>query len=203
MLPPHFLGPSRSAVREHILAIVSAVAPTPVILQYAPGQTGTTLDAAVIAELARVAPNLAQVKVESTPPGALISALANGEPPLSSAIGYAGVQLPDALRRGAVAVQPGCSFVELYLAIWRLWHDGAQQAAEDIHRRLQPYLSYWMQGVELIVAAEKEISFRRGIIGSAYCRAPAHSFDSYELAMIDRFLTEFADELGRTGVPGL
>lgn len=195
LLPPYFLNPSREATRQHVLSVVQAVAPVPVVLQYAPSQTGTALDAATIAEMAREAPNLVQVKVESTPPGALITALANTVPPLSSVVGYAGVQMPDALRRGAVGVEPGCSFVELYLEVWRRWQAGEESAAEALHQRMLPYISYWMQGSELIIAAEKEISVRRGIIESSHCRAPAHELDEHELAMIDRFLSEFADDL--------
>jgi hypothetical protein len=41
-----------------------------------------------------------------------------------------------------------------------------------------PWLSYWMQSVELIVAAEKEISARRGLIRTAHCRAPAWRLDA-------------------------
>ncbi|WGW13529.1 dihydrodipicolinate synthase family protein [Saxibacter everestensis] len=199
VLPPHFLGPSRPAVHAHLRSVIAAVAPIPVIVQFAPAQTGTALDAKALSALAEEAPNLVQVKVESTPPGTLISALASSDPSLGSLVGYAGVQLPDALRRGADGVQPGCSFVELYLDIWRLWHDGQHLKAEELHRRLLPYVSYWMQSVELIIAAEKEISVRRGMIDSAFCRGPGHGLDAFELAMISDFMNEFGDRL-RDGV---
>lgn len=196
ILPPYFLGPSRAAVRDHVGALAEAVAPIPAILQYAPAQTGTALDAESISVIARAHPNLRQVKVESTPPGAMISALGRQNPPLTSIVGYAGVQLPDALRRGAVGVQPGCSFVELYLRVWDYWSAGRRDAATDLHARMLPYLSYWMQGIEIIIAAEKLISQRRGAIASAHCRAPAHTLDAEEVRMIDRFLDSFADLFG-------
>ena len=196
ILPPHFLGPSRAAVREHVSRLLETIAPTPAILQYAPAQTGTALDAPSIAELARAHPNLGQVKVESAPPGALIAALMEQDPPLTALVGYAGLQLPDALRRGAVGVQPGCSFAELYLRVWSSWSAGEEEAAVALHTRMLPYLSYWMQGVELIVAAEKLITQRRGIIASAHCRAPAHVLDAGEVRMVDRFLGEFSGMLG-------
>jgi 4-hydroxy-tetrahydrodipicolinate synthase len=195
ILPPYFLAPSRVAVREHVAAVLEAIAPTPAVLQYAPAQTGTALDAESIASLAHTHPNLRQVKVESTPPGALIAALGRQDPPLTSVVGYAGLQLPDALRRGAVGVQPGCSFVEIYLRMWSYWSAGDQDSAIAVHTRMLPYLSYWMQGVELIIAAEKLISQRRGIIASAHCRAPAHALDTEEVRMVERFLDEFADLL--------
>lgn len=195
ILPPYFLSPSPTAVREHVGAVADAVAPVPVILQYAPTQTGTALDAGSISALARAHPNLRQVKVESTPPGALIAALRGQDPPLTSVVGYAGVQLTDALRRGAVGVQPGCSFVELYLQVWGYWSAGQQERAVQLHTRMLPYLSYWMQGVELIIAAEKLISQRRGIIASAHCRAPAHILDPEEVRMVGRFLDDFGELL--------
>lgn len=195
VLPPHQLNPSGAAVRAHVRAVADAVAPVPVILQYAPAQTGTALDAAEIARMARSHANLEQVKVESTPPGALISELLAQDPPLPSVVGYGGVQLIDALRRGAVGVQPGCSFAELYLRIWTDWEAGRLDEAIALHTRLLPYLSYWMQSVELIIAAEKRISHRRGLIGSEHCRAPARALDDEEDAMIERFLREFEHEL--------
>lgn len=196
ILPPHQQGPSAAAVAAHITAIAAAVAPVPVIVQYAPAQTGTALDAVSIGRIAENAANIAQVKVESTPPGTLITALAGQKPGLSSLVGYGGVQLIDALRRGAVGAQPGSSFPELYLRIWDAWDHKDLGTAIDLHRRMLPYISYWMQGVEIIIAAEKRISQLRGIIATDFCRAPARQLDSEENAMIDRFLNEFDDELG-------
>lgn len=195
LLPPHFLSPSAADVREHVAAVVAAVAPVPVILQHAPAQTGTALDAGSISRIASEAANLVQVKVESTPPGALIGALRAQDPELAAVVGYGGVQLPDAMRRGAVGVQPGCSFVELYQRIWLLWESGEQDAARQLHGRMLPYLSYWMQSVELIITTEKLISQRRGLIDSAYCRRPAYELDGEETAQVDRFLAEFAELL--------
>lgn len=195
ILPPHVQSPSGAAVRAHISAVLDAIGSTPAILQYAPAQTGTALDATIIADLAATSPNLVQVKVESVPPGQLISALREAAPALSCVVGYAGVQLIDALRRGAVGVQPGSSFPEIYLAIWAAWTGGDQEQAAAMHARLLPYISYWMQSVELIIAAEKEISARRGILDTATCRAPARDLDAEEHAMIDRFLVEFDDLL--------
>jgi 4-hydroxy-tetrahydrodipicolinate synthase len=194
ILPPHLLGPSRRAILDHLASILEAV-DVPVIIQLAPGLTGTNLDAQSMRGLAAAHPNFRTVKVESTPPGRLIADLAAGDPPLPSLVGYAGVQLPDALRRGVIGVQPGCSFTELYLAVWRAWEAGEHDQALDVHRRLLPYISYWMQSVELIVQAEKTILTRRGIIASERCRAPGWTLDREERATIDHFLEEFADAL--------
>ena len=199
LLPPHYLTPSKQALLDHIRAVLDAVAPTPVVLQYAPAETGTSLDADVIRAIAAKHANLRLVKVESSPPGPLIAELAAGDPPVAAVEGYAGVQLPDAIRRGAVGTQPGCSFTEIYVEIWRLFECGDEAAGTELHRRLLPYISYWMLDTELIIAAEKLISVRRGLFASSYCRAPAHRLDAEEIRMIDRFLAEFRDLLPAVG----
>ncbi len=195
LLPPHFLSPSRRALVAHVEAVLTAVAPVPVVLQYAPTETGTSLDGDVLRAIAARHPNLRLVKVESSPPGPLIAELAAGSPPLPAVEGYAGVQLPDAIRRGAVGTQPGCSMTELYVEIWRRLTSGEEESGLDLHRRLLPYISYWMLDTERIIAAEKLISVRRGLFASAYCREPAHQLDAEEVRMVDRLLEEFADLL--------
>ncbi|SFO63510.1 dihydrodipicolinate synthase family protein [Amycolatopsis rubida] len=195
LLPPHYLQPSRKALVKHIREVLDAVAPTPVVVQYAPAETGTSLDADVLREIAAKHANLQLVKVESSPPGPLIAELAAGDPPIPAVEGYAGVQLPDAIRRGAVGTQPGCSFTEIYVEIWRRFEDGDDAGGDELHRRLLPYISYWMLDTERIIAAEKLISVRRGLFGSSYCRAPAHRLDAEDIRMIDRFLAEFREFL--------
>lgn len=195
LLPPHLLTPSAAAIETHIRAVIGAVPETAVVLQYAPNETGTSLDPQGLAELVHDHPNLVLVKVESSPPGPFIAALGRLDPPIPAVEGYAGVQLPDAFRRGCVGTQPGCSFTEIYTEIWRRFASGDLAAGDRLHSRLLPYISYWMLDTERIIAAEKMISYRRGLIGSPYCRQPRHDLDAEELAMIDRFLTEFADLL--------
>lgn len=195
ILPPHQIGPPAAEVRAHVRDVLAAIAPLPGIVQLAPAETGLSLGIAEIGKILGEAPNLAQLKVEAVPAGPMITALAAAKLPVTAIVGYGGVQLIDALRRGAVAVQPGCSFTELYVAIVRQWRAGQTAEAIALHTRLLPYLSYWMQGVNLIVAAEKRISWRRGLIPTDLCRSPRYALDRFEADMIDRFLAEFDAEL--------
>ncbi|HWD81999.1 MAG TPA: dihydrodipicolinate synthase family protein [Kribbella sp.] len=199
LLPPHFLSPSRGSLEHHVRTVLAAIDPVPTVLQYAPAETGTSLDADLLRAIATDHPNLRLVKVESSPPGPLIAELAQGTPPLASVEGYAGVQLPDAVRRGAVGTQPGCSLTEVYVEIWRRLTTGDGEDGVDLHRRLLPYISYWMLDTERIIAAEKLISVRRGLFASPYCREPAHRLDAEEVRMVDRLLAEFADLLPDLG----
>lgn len=195
LLPPYLLQPSAAAIEAHIRAVLAAVPSTPVVLQYAPNETGTSLDARRLGEIAADHPNLVLVKVESSPPGPFISQLGALTPPILSVEGYAGVQLPDAVRRGAIGTQPGCSFTEIYQEIWCHYEAGDHAMADTLHARLLPYTSYWMLDTELIIAAEKLISARRGLIGSDYCRSPRRDLDSEEVARVEQFLREFSDLL--------
>ncbi len=194
LLPPYFLGPSAAELLAHLEAVLAAVN-VPVIVQYAPAQTGTSLRAEALREVATRHSNLATVKVESQPPGRMVTELQKGEPRLSAIVGYAGLQLPDAVRRGAVGVQPGCSFPELYVRLWQHHLANDVAAFEALHARMLPYLSSWMQQVEFIIQIEKSILKRRGIIRSDHCRRPGWELDQEESRAIDRFLDDFASVL--------
>lgn len=192
VLPPYFLAPAEDAIIEHI-ARVAAVVEIPVIVQYAPTQTGVRLAPTVFLDLAAACPNVSFVKVETQPPGRYISALLErGIGRLATLVGSAGVQMPDVLARGAAGVQPGCSFTEIYVALWRLWREGDGAGMRAMHARMLPYIGYWMQGIELIIQAEKTILQRRGIIAHDYCRAPGYNLDAMERDMVGAFLDEFA-----------
>lgn len=198
LLPPYFLGPSEAALLEHLERVIGSVS-VPVIIQYAPAQTGVRIAPDVFLRLRDRLPNADFVKVETQPPGRYVRQLVDGsQGRLGALVGYAGVQMPDVLARGAAGIQPGCSFTEVYLELWRRWSQaGGASGFVELHARLLPYIGYWMQTVELIVKAEKVILWRRGLIATDYCRAPAYALDGPELDQIDRFLDEFAAWLPR------
>jgi dihydrodipicolinate synthase/N-acetylneuraminate lyase len=194
ILPPYFLGPGEEAILNHLQRVIASVK-IPVIVQYAPAQTGTYISPEVFIKLRNSFPNADFVKVETQPPGRYVSLLAErSQGKLKSLVGYAGVQMPDVLARGAVGIQPGCSFTEIYVELWRLW--GTNRAGfQNLYNRLLPYITYWMQGVELIIKVEKVILKQRGIIASDYCRNPSYVLDGLEQEQIEMFMREFAEWL--------
>ena len=194
LLPPYFLGPSEDAILEHLKRVMSSVK-IPVIVQYAPVQTSVRISPDVFLKLRETLPNADFIKVETQPPGRYVSQLVErSQGKLKSLVGYAGVQMPDVLRRGAVGIQPGCSFTEVYVELWRLWQTDKTEF-QTLHNKLLPYLNYWMQGIELIIKVEKVILKQRGIIASDYCRSPAYTLDEREQAQIENFMTEFEEWL--------
>ncbi|QKW17783.1 dihydrodipicolinate synthase family protein [Kitasatospora sp. NA04385] len=195
VLPPHFPAPSADHVREHLHTLLAAVAPAPVLLQYAPEDAATRLTPAVIGELAAEHPNLVAVKVEARPPGQFIADLRAAEPAVACLAGSGGLFLLEALRAGACGVQPGSSFVELYLAVWRAWSGGDERAAARRFAGLLPHLVGWATTQEPMVAVEKVIAWRRGLIATPVCRRPHRALSPVAAASVERFLAEFADEL--------
>ncbi len=194
LLPPYFLGPGEDAILEHLKRVIGCVK-IPVIIQYAPVQTSVRIAPDVFLKLRDLMPNADFIKVESQPPGRYVTQLVErSEGRLKSLVGYAGVQMPDVLARGAVGIQPGCSFTEIYGELWRLWKVD-KSAFLILHHKLLPYVGYWMQSVELIIKAEKVILKQRGIIASDYCRSPSYSLDNREQMQIDQFMSEFAEWL--------
>jgi len=191
LLPPYFLGPSEDAILEHLRRVIGSVK-IPVIVQYAPVQTGVRIPPEVFLKLRDLLPNADFIKVETQPPGRYVSQLLErSEGRLKALVGYAGLQMPDVLARGAVGIQPGCSFTEIYMDLWQLWQSDKTKFM-TLHNKLLPYINYWMQGVELIIKVEKVILKQRGIIASDYCRSPAYTLDEREQAYIDQFTREFS-----------
>lgn len=194
LLPPYFLSPGEDAVFEHLQRVTGSVN-IPVIIQYAPVQTGVRIAPDVFLKLRDALPNADFIKVETQPPGRYVSQLVErSRGRLKSLVGYAGVQMPDVLSRGAVGIQPGCSFTEIYVELWRRWLND-KSAFLLLHNKLLPYINYWMQGVELIIRAEKLMLKKRGIIASDYCRSPSYTLDDREQTQIDQFLSEFSEWL--------
>ncbi len=190
VLPPYFLGPGEGAILDHLMRVIAAVR-IPVVVQYAPAQTGVRVSPETFLRLRERLPNADFIKVETQPPGPYVSQLVTGSGgALKALVGYAGVQMPDALARGAAGIQPGCSFTEVYVALWRRWQSD-RPGFQTLHDTLLPYIAYWMQGVELIIKAEKVILHRRGLIASDYCRSPSYALDDRECDQIDRFIDQF------------
>jgi 4-hydroxy-tetrahydrodipicolinate synthase len=181
IMPPFFLFPELSAVREHVAEIARAVQ-IPILVHYAPNQTGLRLPAKFFVALAEEFPHLRCVKVDSTPAGPMISSLveeSGGR--IQPFVGYAGLQMIDAFSHGAVGCMPGCSMPEPYLEIYRALAQNDLKAAATQHARVLPLINFMMQSLEFIIQCEKSILFWRGVISSDYCRRPSMRLTANDL----------------------
>ncbi len=198
LLPPHFMSPSLEALEAHCASVLEAVPETPVIVQLAP-VAGGGITPEVIGSLARSHANLAAVKVEARPPHRLLATLRDTLPDLACFAGTGGLYLLDSLRLGAVGVQPGSGFVEVYQEIWRAFSAADHERAGEVFARLLMYLVGWANTQESMVALEKQIAHRRGLLDDPRCRLPHHRPHPVEVEAVDRFLLEFADLLPGVG----
>ena len=195
LLPPFFLGPSEADLRRHVLEVAGAVT-VPVMVQYAPAQTGVTVVADFFLRLGEEAPNVRYVKVESVPPGPMISAITDGSGgTIECLVGYGGLQLLDALSRGAVGVQPASGVADYYAHVLRAFDEGDLDGAYALHADLLPLVNLLMQGIEPLNRLDKIILKERGLIASDYCRAASYEPDEHTLAELDRFVGRIADRL--------
>lgn len=187
LLPPFFLKPGADALKHHVEQVCEAVS-IPVMLQYAPEQTGVTISAPFFIDLFQRYPQLC-FKIENKPPGPLISSLVKQtEGKAQIYIGNAGFQMLEGLQRGAVGLMPGCSMSDIYIDIYQQFMTNRPQAIQ-LHNQLLSVLNVIRQNVEQIIASEKRILKRRGLIQSDYCRKPGFTYDSvYE----EEFETYFA-----------
>lgn len=186
-------GPCPPAqVIDHWCRVADAVAPAPVVLQYVPDLLGSTLTADELRTVVQRCPNVVAVKVESRPARVLVSDLATGHAPVPGLVGNGGLQLTSSLAAGAIGVQPGGGFVEIYVEILRRWDSGDRIAATHLYRALLHYLIEWQVGPTTLTQVGKIVSWRRGLADTPVCRRPVAPLDPAALASIDAFLEEFA-----------
>ncbi len=183
LLPPHFLGPSAQQVADHISTVCTALGDGQLVLQFAPGFTGSTLTIDSVLDCAAAHRNLVAVKVETSSLGPAVRRLTDAG--LAATVGAAGLHLIEAFGAGAVGVQPGAGFTRLYVDIWRRLVDGDLESARAAHTALLPAIGRWMDSVEHILAADKAVLQRRGVFRSAAVRRPGRALDPEDLAWID------------------
>ena len=195
VLPPFLIPAGKEAFFNHVQAVAEAVQ-LPIMVQYAPQETGIAIDGAELAGLMATRDNLQYLKIECKPPGPMISEVLKAKrSPVETLVGYAGLQMIDALQRGAVGVMPGSSLTDLYCRIYHYHRQGKLNEAISLHNRLIPLLNLIFQSIEMIILWEKIILKRRGVISADYCRKPTYIPDEAALKLFELYYTRLAEEL--------
>lgn len=198
-LPPFFLSPGPDDLLRHLRRVAEAVE-LPVMVQYAPEQTGLTLAPTTFVELHERTDTIRYVKVESQPPGPDISAIAEGAGGrVGVLVGYAGLQLIEALDRGAVGVIPGASISDHYLRVWNRYQAGERPAARRTHAELLPLLTHLLQDIEGFIHYEKRMLAARGLIDAPRTREPAFQPDEHFDRRFEECFRALADDPGEAG----
>lgn len=194
MLLPPFVGDADGdALREHVRAVGEA-ASVPILVQYAPGQTGSAISPGTFAALSEDVETIQSFKIECSPPGPYISDLLE-RADVDVLVGSAGRQLIEAMDRGAVGVIPGPALHELYLDVHENYVGGDRERAIALHNELLPMLNHIGQVGELFVHYEKTLMAERGVFGDDRCRAPTVSPDEHLDALVEDYYALLRDHL--------
>lgn len=193
LLPPHFLGPSEADLLRHIESVGRAVA-IPVMVQYAPVQTGVTMSPDAFVELSESVETLQYYKIESRPPGPDISAIDDATADrVGVFVGYAGLHLIEALDRGAVGVIPGASISDVYQEIWDRYQSGDRDGAKAAHDDALPLINHLVQDIEGFIHYEKRMLHERGLIDSTTAREPAFTPDPHYDRLFEEYYAQLED----------
>jgi 4-hydroxy-tetrahydrodipicolinate synthase len=195
LLPPHFLKPSAAQLVAHMTSVAQAVR-IPVMLQYAPEQTGVAIPADALWSVAEKARTDVIFKIENRPPGPTISRLLD----LSSGrarifMGNAGFQMLESHARGCIGLMPGASMTDLYRRAWDALLAGDRPEARRLHTLILVMLNHIRQDVEQIIHYEKRILRRRGAMGSQGGRQPAFAADPFFDRIFEELYEVIAGEL--------
>ncbi len=191
VLPPFTVGATAEALEEHLGAVLESGG-LPGIIQDSAGLTGTSLDPAALARLKMRCGNFAGLKVDQVPTGPAISRYRSEAAlrELSYIVGYSGVQMLDAVRRGAEGLMGGCGHLkEDRRMVEALLAGGGFEE----FRRLAPLLSFEMQSLEMVIAVHKRLLYEAGVIATPLSRAPCRQMDEMhasELAMLTAALRQ-------------
>jgi 4-hydroxy-tetrahydrodipicolinate synthase len=185
VLPPFFLQPGEDQLLDHLSTLGRAV-DVPLLVQYAPEQTGTPIQPRTLANLAARVDTIDHFKIESQPPGPYITALEEAsDGAVETLVGYAGIQMIEAFDRGSVGVVSGCALSDYYCDIVAAYRAGDRDRAISLHNRLTPLLELLLQDVELFIHYEKKLLRRRGVVDAMGVRKPAPDPDEYLDALFE------------------
>lgn len=196
LLPPYFLKPSAAELASHMEAVLKSVN-IPVVIQYAPEQTGVPISPDVFKKLYDRYENARHFKIECQPPGPYITSLlklTDHKPNIL--VGNCGFTLIESLDRGACGAMPGGAFAELYVKVYNDYLAGNVNEAFELHRRIVSMYHLIRQQISWVLHYDKLVMAERGIIESPFCRFPAYAPpDPYIEALFRMHWDRFKDML--------
>ena len=200
VVPP---GASSAPTVPDLVAYYTTIAAetgVPVMVQDAPGFTGTAMSAELLARLGREVPGVAALKIETVPPAPKVGAVAALDHGTAAVLGGAGgLDFYHELERGADGTVPGSGLAELFVEVQRLHRAGDRDGARRLFNRYLPILSIPNRGLDAFFAAQLRILERRGLVRSTRLRPPAN-VDPQLAREVDVLMDDLGIG-GRTWVP--
>ncbi|HVJ03158.1 MAG TPA: dihydrodipicolinate synthase family protein [Sphingomonas sp.] len=173
---------------------LAAVADVPIMLQNAPSPMGLGLSPESVLDVVRAAPGIRYVKEETMPCGQRITVLREqGAGLLDGVFGGAGGRyITDELARGAIGTMPAVEIADLHVQLVAANRAGEWGRVRWLFERTLPLLT--MQAI-FRWRLTKEVLRRRGLIESAYVRAPGPALDRHDQRELGELLDGLADLL--------
>ena len=170
-------------------------APVPIMLQNAPKPMGLGLSPEEVLAVAAAAPGIRYIKEENAPCGQRITGIREaGGSALAGIFGGAGGRyITDELARGADGTMPAVEIADLHVALIAANRRGDWAAVRRLFERTLPLLN--MQAVYRW-RLTKEVLRRRGLIESAYVRAPGPVLDRHDQKELGELLAGLSDLIG-------
>lgn len=170
--PPSAGGSGRDALLRHYQAVTRAAGDCALMVQDAPQFVGVELDAALAAEMRAACPTMVAIKSEGVPAGLRARLLAEALAGTGVGVhgGIAGLQAPEVYGAGAEGMLPGSETPRQQAEILRLWNAGRHEEAEALYCRILPLLAFEMQSLPFVVACNKALLHRLGVLSCERAR---------------------------------
>ena len=171
----------------------------PVVIHDFPDSFGTEISPAVVARLA-LEKIVKLIKMEEPPVGPKITEILQRSGHQCDVFGgLGGVYFLEELKRGAVGTMTGFAFPEILVSIYQHYTAGDIAAAERVFDRYCPLIRYEFQP-KLGLALRKYTYFKRGLLSSAFVRAPGMQIDPYSIQELESVIARVGLDLNQPGV---
>jgi 4-hydroxy-tetrahydrodipicolinate synthase len=200
--PPRMPKLNSESVVNHYKALAEAV-DLPIVVQDYPPISGFSMEAGLLARIAREVPAARAIKLED-PPTPFKTArilVAAGETKVAILGGLGGVFLLEELLAGAAGVMTGFAYPEVLVKVVSLYRAGDIDQAAALFYRFVPLMRFeFQEGIGM--AIRKEVFKRRGAIADASTRAPGAVLDEGTRIALDRVLAWTAQQEGASWILG-
>jgi len=199
VVTPSRKGGDLAALAEFYNSLSKAAA-VPIMLQNAPKPMGLGLAPEEVIEVASGAPAIRYVKEENAPCGQRITQIREAGGAAFEGIfgGAGGRYITDELARGADGTMPAVEVIDLHVRLVSAHRSGDWAEVRNLFERMLPLLN--MQAV-FRWRLTKEVLRRRGLIGSAFVRAPGAALDRHDLEELDQLMERLSDLLAPAVAP--
>ena len=198
--PPRQPKLNTESIVNHYKALAEAV-DLPIVVQDYPPISGFTMEAGLLARIAREVPAARAIKLEDPPTPFKTARIltAAGETRLAILGGLGGVFLLEELLAGAAGVMTGFAYPEVLVKVVTLYRAGRIDEAADVFYRFVPLMRFeFQEGIGM--AIRKEVFRRRGALADASTRAPGAVLDEGTRAALDRVLAWTAAQEGASWI---